>query len=102
MLYYNNIMMAAKSKTFKQQYDSDPVFRAKHLENIKKKTQCQCGQVLSKCNMSHHKKSETHIRIMKLIDENNELKSRGEQLQEKIDQLVREKKKLNRELKKLQ
>ena len=37
------------------------------LEKNKEKIRCKCGKKVTRYNMSKHKKSETHKRIMKLI-----------------------------------
>ena len=89
------------TKTFKEYY-TDPEFRAKHKEKMRERIQCECGKLVNRYNMSHHKKSHIHIKIMEHLEEINELKSKSEQLQVDIHNLIKEKKKVDRELKKLQ
>ncbi len=53
------------TKTFKEYYQ-DPVFRARHKKYLLTKIECpECGCVTSRCNMSHHKKTEKHKRLFR-------------------------------------
>ena len=52
------------TKTFKEYY-SDPIYKEKHLEYIKQKVPCVCGVITARCNMSHHKKTEKHQKLIK-------------------------------------
>jgi len=45
---------------FKNRYDSDPAYRAKHLAYVSEKVTCPCGTKTSRCNMSKHLKSQKH------------------------------------------
>ena len=50
--------------SFKERYQSDPDFRAKHLEQIKKTTECECGCLILRCNMGSHRKTNKHKKLM--------------------------------------
>jgi len=41
--------------------------KEKILEKNKEKVKCKCGQIITRYNMSKHKKSQIHKRIIKLI-----------------------------------
>ena len=74
-------------KTYKGYYQ-DPEFRKKIKEYSNSKVTCDCGVVISRSNMSHHKQTNKH---KKWIDENgdkymieiNRLKNRLENLENK-------------------
>jgi len=81
------------TKTFKEYYQ-DPVFRERHKKYLLTKIECpECGCVTSRCNMSHHKKTEKHkrlSRIKKVNNNKNEIESLKKQLswlEEKINSL---------------
>jgi len=47
-------------KTFKQYYE-DPEFKKRHREKAAEKIQCECGILVSRCNMSKHIKTDKHF-----------------------------------------
>ena len=62
---------------FTLKYYSNPEYRAKHIKNIMQKVICPgCGSTTMKCNMSHHKQTKKHQRIIKeKLDTENKLKN---------------------------
>lgn len=61
-------------KTFKDYYQ-DEEYRKKHLEYIRTPVQCACGSSVPRCQMTVHKRSDRHKKIIieKKIEEANEL-----------------------------
>lgn len=45
-------------------YVTDPEYRRQYLDKMTKKVECECGRTISRCNMSHHKKSNLHHQLM--------------------------------------
>lgn len=52
--------MSKEKSTFKQYYDSNPEFRKRHLEKLKKIVICECGFETSICNLKRHQQSRNH------------------------------------------
>lgn len=47
--------------TFKSRYDTDPEFREAHIAYVKTQVKCSgCGRLVTRCNMTRHKKSNWH------------------------------------------
>jgi hypothetical protein len=61
-------------KTFKDYYQ-DEEYRKKHLEYMKTPILCACGCAVPRCQMTVHKKTDKHKKliIVRLIDEANSL-----------------------------
>jgi hypothetical protein len=49
-----------KERLFKNRYDNDHEFRAKHLAYVSEKIQCDCGKTVMRSNFSIHRKSRVH------------------------------------------
>jgi hypothetical protein len=48
-------------KPFKEYYQTDPDFKARHLKYVMEKVKCEtCGKEISRCNMTKHKTSNKH------------------------------------------
>jgi hypothetical protein len=72
-------------KTFKQYYDEDPDFKARHKAYISQHTNCECGCSIVRSNMSKHKKSDKHKKRMeKQAEELNITEEQYKKLVEKI------------------
>lgn len=56
---------------FNTYYDKN---REKILEKMSKKKKCKCGKEIALYNMSKHKKTEIHKRIMKIIELQKKMK----------------------------
>ena len=52
-----------KSK-FREKYASDPEFKARYLESMYEEVECECGCVITRNNMSTHKKNRKHAKLM--------------------------------------
>lgn len=61
-------------KTFKQRYDDDPEFKAKHLDYVKQKIMCECGKNISRSNMSAHVKTKLHTKKLKPTEQTEAIK----------------------------
>ena len=48
------------SKTFKEYYQ-DPVFRERHMNNLKQIVECECGFKTSKVNLKRHQNGYVHF-----------------------------------------
>lgn len=46
---------------FSEKYRTDPEYKKKHLNYMKKKVECTCGFITSRSNMSRHKRSRNHL-----------------------------------------
>jgi hypothetical protein len=55
---------AKKSKTFKEYYQ-DPQFKKRHLDYVNHKVACSCGKMISRSNLSSHKKKQLHLKRMR-------------------------------------
>jgi hypothetical protein len=76
------------SSVFTKNYYNNDEFKQKHLSNMKTKVQCDvCNCMVSKGNLSAHKKSQKHIRN---IQNNSDNISNEEllKLQTKINKLL--------------
>lgn len=86
----NNNDNIKKTKTFKEYYQ-DEAFRERHKNYIMTKIKCECGQEdVLRCNMSKHKKTQKHIKLMETVNKekhDKELSSLIELLEKKIDEL---------------
>ena len=51
-----------------KEYYKDPDFRKKHLEYIKTKVECKCGDLVSRCSKTKHLKSKKHTEWVKEHD----------------------------------
>ena len=50
-----------KISKFKELYHSNPEYKKKHLDYVKKKVYChECGVFVSRCNLGHHKATKKH------------------------------------------
>ncbi len=58
-------------KTFKDYYNNNPAFKAKHIKYICEKIECDCGSILARGNMYNHKKTKKHNQIMDKLAKNN-------------------------------
>lgn len=45
-------------------YVTDPEYRRQYLDKMTVKVECECGRNISRCNMSHHKKSNLHHQLL--------------------------------------
>jgi hypothetical protein len=55
-----------KGKTFREYY-ADPEFKRKHLEYVNARTRCECGKMITRANISVHKKTPLHAKLLKEI-----------------------------------
>jgi len=53
-----------KYSSFKEYYDNDPEFRARHIRYMCQRITCDCGTSLIRSGLSRHKKSNKHLRLM--------------------------------------
>ena len=95
-----------QSKSTQVKYKTDPEFKKKHLEYITTKMECECGKMISRCNMALHKRTKSHLNyldggiakkknksIAVLLDLKNKYKSLGSDLElknaiEAIDKII--------------
>ena len=54
-----------KSK-FRQRYATDPEFKARYLKSLYEEVECDCGCVITRNNMSTHKKNAKHAKLMQI------------------------------------
>ena len=78
------------TKSFKEYY-SDPIYKKKHLDHMKQKVPCVCGVITARCNMSHHKKTEKHHKLI--------IKHKLQEYEDKLKHLKLQTKKLIKSLK---
>jgi len=56
------VVTPKKKKTFKEYYDTDPVFRERHNNHLKEKIPCpRCGKVVRRYNLTAHKRTNRCI-----------------------------------------
>jgi hypothetical protein len=65
------------TKTFKDYY-SDPAYKQRHLEYIKQKVPCKCGVITARNNMSTHKKTKKHQKLIKQAEKHQRLIKKAE------------------------
>lgn len=53
-----------KKFSFKHYYHSNEEFRKRHLAKVMEKTTCICGRSVIKANMSKHKKTTIHNKLL--------------------------------------
>jgi len=58
-------------KTFKQYYE-DPEFKKRHREKAAEKIPCECGILVSRCNMCKHIKTKKHFYELELKNLRNQ------------------------------
>lgn len=79
-------------KTFKDYYQ-DPEFRARHKAYMTTKIKCECGCLRTRNNMTRHKETEKHKKMM-------EQKQRASGLE--LEDLQKEIKRLNKRIAQLE
>jgi len=50
--------------SFYERYHSNPKFKERHKEYMKQKITCSCGVKTQRYNLSHHKKTKKHQRLL--------------------------------------
>lgn len=76
--------------TFKARYDSDKEFREAHLAYIKTQVKCiDCGRVVTRCNMTRHRKSNWHIKHSLNISNISGLEERKKEIKNIYNQEIR-------------
>jgi hypothetical protein len=86
-----------KTKTFKEYYQ-DPAYRERHNKYMLTKVPCACGTITARNNMSHHKKTMKHQRLLKIV---NSTRNPGEFNKNKIALLQKEIDEINTKIEKL-
>jgi len=56
---------------FMDRYHNDPEYRKKHINKMCEKIECDCGSIISRSNMTNHKRSGKH---QQWVDENTKIK----------------------------
>ena len=56
---------------FKKRCDKDPEFRAKHNAKMSEGVECECGCLITRSNMSTHKKNPKHAKLMAVKEKSN-------------------------------
>jgi hypothetical protein len=81
-----------KGKTFKDYYQ-DPEFKRRHIEKLKEKVECPCGMVVTKSNMSQHRKTKKHVKLIaqkeKEIEDNKELELKQRAMMQALMKLLK-------------
>ena len=67
-----NENMEPKKFVFKQYYDSNPEFKAKHIANMIERIDCPCGAKVMRSNITRHMKSKLHVKRLKGAECNND------------------------------
>lgn len=49
-----------KTSSFKERYDNDPEFKAKHIKYMTEKKECDCGDMVARNNMIRHLQTRRH------------------------------------------
>lgn len=70
-----------KYDTFKEKYDNDEMFKAKHQKYVLEKLKCDCGCMVTRSNMSNHIKTNKHTKLINQIEKQKE--ERKQQREEK-------------------
>jgi len=52
----------SKYETFKHRYERDAEFKEKHLKNVLKRIECECGRSYLRCHRARHLRSPIHKR----------------------------------------
>lgn len=69
-------MQIEAKKTFKDYY-ADPAFRMRHQEYMKQYIKCDCGALVQRSNLTHHKRTKKHKEAMKnVVAQSNDLRSK--------------------------
>lgn len=73
-------------KTFKEYYQ-DEDFKKKHQDYISQAVECECGKMITRSNLGHHKKTKLHEKKLEKkkteeLNKMNELKEFMEGLKE--------------------
>jgi hypothetical protein len=63
-----------KDRLFKNRYDNNLEFRARHLAYVSQKLECECGKTVMRSNMSVHRKSKVHESKIGLIKSEQKIK----------------------------
>jgi hypothetical protein len=59
-----------KVSKFKEKYNSNPEYRARHLARTKEQIKCaDCGCVISRSNMCNHRETNKHKKLVKALTE---------------------------------
>lgn len=87
--------MNRKYSTFKDRYDNDEVFRARHLANMNEKVACECGFNTSRSNLSRHRKTRNHSKRLSSLN----AKLTKDDLVEVRKELIRLRKIIDKQLK---
>jgi DNA topoisomerase IB len=53
---------------FKEYYDTHEEFRKSHNKKMCEKIQCECGFETARANLSRHRKSHIHQRMMQILE----------------------------------
>ena len=54
-----------RAKTFKEKYNTDPIFRERQKRYMIQKIPCICGAMITRVNIQRHKLSKKHIEYCK-------------------------------------
>jgi hypothetical protein len=49
-----------QTKSTQTLYKTNPEFKKKHLEYCTTKVECECGKLVSRCNLALHKRTKVH------------------------------------------
>jgi hypothetical protein len=81
-----------KYDTFKEKYDNDEMFKAKHQKYVLEKLKCDCGCMVTRSNMSNHLKTNKHIKLVNQINkQKEERKQQREEKKQEKELEIREK-----------
>jgi hypothetical protein len=61
-----------KSK-FREKYANDPEFKARYLQQMYEDVECECGCIITRNNMSTHKKNRKHAKLMQILIEREQM-----------------------------
>ena len=66
-MYDAYLCYGEKQEKDKIKYHNNEEYRLTKLEKQKEKITCECGTILAKGNLPHHKKTKKHINLMNII-----------------------------------
>lgn len=77
------------TKKFMDYYNNDPEYRERHLQKLKEKIECDCGEMVSRASMARHRRTTKHQNKINDItnDKVLELEMRVQDLEKKVRRL---------------
>lgn len=87
----DSIQIEKKIFNFKDYYDANPEFRQRHLEKQNTEAICECGAKVRNANISRHRKTEKHVKLMKTeLEKKSEHQKSNQTIRQTIHEILTE------------